>query len=707
MAASGPWPSRSSTPASAIRRPRPSSRATGRCRTASPSWRHWRRPGRGCAGRRPRERNIAIVLANYPARDGRLANGVGLDVPASCIEVLSALGEAGYAVADAPADGAELVARLAAGPTNELAGRAQPRHRRRRCRSPTMAALFEAARRGPGAGRRSVGGRRNADPHLAGDAFALSVLVMGRVVVGLQPARGYHIDPDATYHSPDLAPPHGYLAFYLWLRHRFGAHAVVQLGKHGNLEWLPGKATALSAACLPEAVLGPLPQLYPFIVNDPGEGTQAKRAHGSGDRRSPHPAHDPGRELGRARRARGPGRRAPGGGSPRPAPPGAPARARSSSGATPWASPRDLGLEPGDRLPSSSPGSTTTCARSRSCRSATGCTCSAARPRVGSSPICWSPWRAHRAGAAGGELRCCARWRPISGSAGIRSAPRLGEPWAGPRPARARRPWPLADPGRHGRAPGAPRPPAGRGRGRARPRLGGHACRAAARSTGGCGPRSAPVARPRSRACSPASPGGGCRPAPAARRPAAGPRCCRPAATSTRSTAAPCRRRRLAARLALGRAGGRAVSAAPRHLAAAGGAVRLGHRQHAHRRRRHRPGAGAARLPPALGHRQPARDRRRGAAAGRARSPARRRDLARLRLLPRRLPGPDRAARRRLPGGGRPGRARGRQPAGGGGTGRRGAAGGRRVSRPKPPADAPAPGSSAASPAPTAPACRR
>ncbi len=104
---------------------------------------------------------------------------------------------------------------------------------------------------------------------------------MGRVVVGLQPARGYHIDPDATYHAPDLAPPHGYLAFYLWLRHRFDAHAVVHLGKHGNLEWLPGKATALSAACLPEAVLGPLPHLYPFIVNDPGEGTQAKRRAGA------------------------------------------------------------------------------------------------------------------------------------------------------------------------------------------------------------------------------------------------------------------------------------------------------------------------------------------------------------------------------------------------------------------------------------------
>ena len=221
-------------------------------------------------------RKIAIVLANYPTRDGRLANGVGLDVPASCIEVLAALAGAGYAVAEAPADGAALVARLAAGPTNELAGRAArtvevtlalDAYRDLFAQLPSEVQARVVERWGP----------PENDPHLTGNGFALSILLFGHVVVGLQPARGYHIDPDATYHAPDLAPPHGYLAFYLWLRHRFGAHAVVHLGKHGNLEWLPGKATALSATCLPEAILGPLPHLYPFIVNDPGEGTQAKR----------------------------------------------------------------------------------------------------------------------------------------------------------------------------------------------------------------------------------------------------------------------------------------------------------------------------------------------------------------------------------------------------------------------------------------------
>jgi cobaltochelatase CobN len=107
--------------------------------------------------------------------------------------------------------------------------------------------------------------------------FAMPAFRCGNVIIGLQPARGYNIDPQASYHDPDLPPPHGYLAFYIWLRDVVGIHAVIHFGKHGNLEWLPGKALALSEGCFPDAVFGPMPHLYPFIVNDPGEGTQAKR----------------------------------------------------------------------------------------------------------------------------------------------------------------------------------------------------------------------------------------------------------------------------------------------------------------------------------------------------------------------------------------------------------------------------------------------
>lgn len=93
----------------------------------------------------------------------------------------------------------------------------------------------------------------------------------------IQPSRGYERDPSLSYHSPDLAPTHHYLAHYLWLAQAARVQVVCHVGKHGNLEWLPGKGLGLSGSCFPELALGPMPHLYPFIVNDPGEGSQAKR----------------------------------------------------------------------------------------------------------------------------------------------------------------------------------------------------------------------------------------------------------------------------------------------------------------------------------------------------------------------------------------------------------------------------------------------
>jgi cobaltochelatase CobN len=221
-------------------------------------------------------RRVAIVLANYPNRDGRIANGVGLDVPASTVGLLRALAAAGYRVDHLPADGQSLVEALLAGVTNQLEGRAT-RQVRVRFRIADYLRFFEQLTEQVREKVEDKWGESVNDPHVVDGAFALAVLPLGNVIVGIQPARGYHIDPAASYHDPDLVPPHGYLAFYAWLRQSFGAHAVVHMGKHGNLEWLPGKALALSADCLPEAVLGPLPHIYPFIVNDPGEGSQAKR----------------------------------------------------------------------------------------------------------------------------------------------------------------------------------------------------------------------------------------------------------------------------------------------------------------------------------------------------------------------------------------------------------------------------------------------
>ncbi len=223
----------------------------------------------------PGRRKVALVLANYPNRDGRIGNGVGYDTPASSVAILKAMRDAGYDVRDLPEDGNALIDRLLAGPTN--AAGADTRDSR------AVLNLKEYERhfsRLPEDVRKSIEerwGRPEDDPFFRDGAFRLPVTETGNVVCAIQPARGYNIDPQSTYHDPALVPPHGYLAFYIWLREVFGAHAVIHNGKHGNLEWLPGKALALSASCFPDAVFGPLPHLYPFIVNDPGEGSQAKR----------------------------------------------------------------------------------------------------------------------------------------------------------------------------------------------------------------------------------------------------------------------------------------------------------------------------------------------------------------------------------------------------------------------------------------------
>jgi cobaltochelatase CobN len=221
------------------------------------------------------DKKVALVLANYPNKDGRLANGVGLDTPAATVHTLGLLRDDGYDVTP-PDDAQSLMDTMMAGPTNWLTDRAD-RDGGEVLPLDVYTRHFDAL---PWAVKQQITdrwGAPDADPFLRDDEFALSIHRFGKAIVGLQPARGYNIDPTDTYHSPDLVPPHNYLAFYFWLRHRWAADAIVHMGKHGNLEWLPGKATALSDTCWPEVVLGATPHIYPFIANDPGEGTQAKR----------------------------------------------------------------------------------------------------------------------------------------------------------------------------------------------------------------------------------------------------------------------------------------------------------------------------------------------------------------------------------------------------------------------------------------------
>lgn len=238
------------------------------------------------------ERRIAMVLSNYPNRDGRVANGVGLDTPESAVVLADALRGAGYGIGGFPTTSADLMARLLGGVTNSLARSGASFRRELEAvdakagrdadeqESLSLDAYLDFFDGCPPAAREAVTQRWGApetDPFFVDGRFRLAIHCFGNVVIGIQPSRGYDLDPKATYHDPDLVPPHRYLAFYAWLRRTFGVDAVVHLGKHGNLEWLPGKALGLSATCWPEVALGPTPLIYPFIVNDPGEGSQAKR----------------------------------------------------------------------------------------------------------------------------------------------------------------------------------------------------------------------------------------------------------------------------------------------------------------------------------------------------------------------------------------------------------------------------------------------
>ncbi|MBU3707108.1 MAG: cobaltochelatase subunit CobN [Mycobacterium sp.] len=236
----------------------------------------------------PADKKLALVFSAYPTKHSRIGNAVGLDTPASAVALLNALRDNGYHVGDVPGLDARdgdalmhaLIERGGQDPDwltdGELAGNPiripAARYRQWFADLPVGLAAAMVEHWGPPPGELYVDRSRDPDGEIV-----VAAVHSGNLVILVQPPRGFGANPVAIYHDPDLPPSHHYLATYLWLRHEFGAHAVVHLGKHGNLEWLPGKTLGMSADCATDAALGDLPLIYPFLVNDPGEGTQAKR----------------------------------------------------------------------------------------------------------------------------------------------------------------------------------------------------------------------------------------------------------------------------------------------------------------------------------------------------------------------------------------------------------------------------------------------
>jgi cobaltochelatase CobN len=228
----------------------------------------------------PAERRVVIMLSAYPTKHSRIGNAVGLDTPASTVRLLGALRDRGYRIGALEAeDGDRLIHTLiAAGgqdpdwlTEDQLAGNPV------RISGETYARWFATL---PADLRESVHrhwGPAPGELYVDGGDIVLAALRDENVVVMVQPPRGFGANPVAIYHDPDLPPSHHYLAAYRWLHDEFRADAIVHVGKHGNLEWLPGKNVGMSASDGTDAALGDLPLIYPFLVNDPGEGTQAKR----------------------------------------------------------------------------------------------------------------------------------------------------------------------------------------------------------------------------------------------------------------------------------------------------------------------------------------------------------------------------------------------------------------------------------------------
>ncbi|MDI1277420.1 cobaltochelatase subunit CobN [Methylobacter sp.] len=225
------------------------------------------------------DKRIAFVFTNSNSKASQIGNAVGLDAPASLIRILKAMQAAGYSIGELPESGTALIHDLIdrCAYDNTYLTTEQLSHAVGRVSAAKYQAWFDDLPIGMQDKMTAQWGVAPGEAYVHDGHISLAGLELGNSLVALQPPRGYGMDPDAIYHQPDLPPTHHYYALYRWLRDEWKADAIVHVGKHGTLEWLPGKGVGLSENCFPDALLADMPLFYPFIINDPGEGAQAKR----------------------------------------------------------------------------------------------------------------------------------------------------------------------------------------------------------------------------------------------------------------------------------------------------------------------------------------------------------------------------------------------------------------------------------------------
>jgi cobaltochelatase CobN len=225
------------------------------------------------------DKRIAFIFTNSSSKASQIGNAVGLDAPASLMRILESMRESGYVIGDLPESGSALIHTLVdrCSYDNTYLTSEQLQHAVGRVSAERYAEWFAEL---PQVLQQKIEAQWGVAPGVAyvhDNHLAFAGVELGNAFVALQPPRGYGMDPDAIYHQPDLPPTHHYYGLYRWLSDEWGADAIVHVGKHGTLEWLPGKGVGLSENCFPDALLGDMPLFYPFIINDPGEGSQAKR----------------------------------------------------------------------------------------------------------------------------------------------------------------------------------------------------------------------------------------------------------------------------------------------------------------------------------------------------------------------------------------------------------------------------------------------
>ena len=227
-----------------------------------------------------RDKKVVFMLTNTSAKAQRIGDAVGLDSPASIIRVFEAMQADGYYLGNnLPSDGDQLIQDLVDRCSYDETFLTEGQLTNAAGHVPTNKYLpmFEKLPQKQKDDMMKQWGPAPGQAYVHENAIALAGLEFGNVFVALQPPRGYGMDAEKIYHTPDLPPPHNYFALYRWLRDEWKADAIIHMGKHGTLEWLPGKGVGLSSDCYPDTFLDDMPLIYPFIINDPGEGTQSKR----------------------------------------------------------------------------------------------------------------------------------------------------------------------------------------------------------------------------------------------------------------------------------------------------------------------------------------------------------------------------------------------------------------------------------------------